>query len=180
MHPQLIIDGQAVSLDHLKPIRHRVNLTLRGNVTKTVDVEFHFSNHCYSRGLSDGEEAPVGYVIPDGSVHKPRPRAFDWERYELSKRLVGLLGQLIEENGLVSKTHYDNFYRVDQVETLRDGSTKTVSYFIFMHARKVSEPNRPKMIRVQVESAYPEQDGIPHPQGQGSRSFGAMLGEKWV
>ena len=61
----------------------------------------------------------------------------------------------------------------------RNGSTKTVSYFIFMDARKVQELNRPKIIRVHVESAYAEQDDIPHPNSRGTRAFGEMLGEKW-
>lgn len=179
MHPKLTINGEAISFDHLQPIKRRVTLELRGNLKKEVDVVFEFSCHCYSRGLKDGEIAPAGHEVPDGSRHMPRPRSFDAERYELSRGLVDLIDQLIEQNGKVTKTRQENFYRVDQVQTLRDGVVKTVTYFIFMHARKVEEPNRPKMLRVFVESAYPEQDGIPHPDGTSTRSLGAMLGEKW-
>lgn len=179
-HPPLTINGVAISFAHLTPITRRVTLELQGDLRKAVAVEFNFSCHCYSRGLSEGEVVPPGWEVPDGSKHAPRPRVFDPERYELSKELVALLDRLIADNAIVTKSRHDNFYRVDDVQTVRDGTTQTVSYFIFMHARKVDEPNRPKSIRVQVESAYPEADAIPHPVGQGSRTFGRMLGEKWV
>jgi len=173
------IDGEQIDLSHLASITRKVSLELRGNLHKTVEVEFHFSCHCFSRGLAEGEKAPAGHEVPDGSAQMPRPRVFDRERYALSHRLVQIIDKLIADNGVVTKTRHENFYRVDQVETTRDGATRAVAYFIFFHARKVQQPNRPKSLLVWVESAYPEQDDIPHPRGQGSRSFAAMLGEKW-
>lgn len=179
MTRNLHVDGKPVSLSHLDPIVRKVQLELRGNIKKVVSVEFRFSCHCYSRGLVDGEVAPAGHEVPDGSVHKPRPRVFDQERYTLSLSLVAAIDELIAANGIVTKSRQENFYKVDTVDTLRDGTTVTVSYFIFMHARKVQPPGKPKSVLVIVESAYPERDNIPHPAGRGSRSFGSMLGEAW-
>jgi hypothetical protein len=178
-HPTRKIDGEEVSFAHLATFTRKVQLELRGGLTKTVDVSFEFSCHCYSRGLADGEVASPGHEVPDGSKHKPRPRAFDRERYDLSLGLMAVIDELIASNGIVSRTRQERFHRVDQVETTRDGVKKVVSYFVFFHGRKVQAPGRPKSIRVVVESAYPEQDGIPHPSGRGSQTLGAMLGELW-
>ena len=179
MYSPIHVNGEVFTLEHLAPITRPIQLELRGGLRKQVDVEFRFSSHCYSRGLAHGEIAPAGLEVPDGSAHQPRPRVFDRERYQLSRQLVGLIDQLIQSNGPVSKTRHENFYRIDHVETTRAGVERTVAYFVFFHARKVQAPNRPKSLLVWVESAYPEQDGIPHPQGQGRRSLAAMLGEKW-
>lgn len=178
-HPPVFIDGQKVCLAHLARIRRQVKLALSGNKTKVVDVDFRFSSHCYSRGLKDGEVAPEGQGVPDGSKELPRPRVFDPERYELSKGLVDMIDQMIVSDSVVTKSRHENFFRVDDVVVERDESGQTVSYFIFMHAKKVEDPGRPKTIIVTVESAYAEVDDIPNPIGQGSRSFGEMLGEKW-
>lgn len=179
-HPPITVGGAAISLSHLSRFRRRVTLELPGAKTKAVDVEFRFSCHCYSRGLRDGEVPALGQAVPDGSRHTPRPRVFDGEPYELSKDLIGMLDQLILRNGIVSKSRHDNFHRVDKVQAERNGSMKTVSYFIFMHARRLEPPGRPKSVLVVVESAYPQQDDIPDPVGHGVRTFGQMLGETWV
>lgn len=178
--PPVTIDGQSVCLAHLAPIRRQVRLVLSGSKTKEVQVDFRFTSHCYSRGLKEGEVAPVGQAVPDGSREMPRPRVFDPERYELSKDLIGMLDQMIGNNSTVTKSRFENFFRVDDVAVERDGTMTTVSYFIFMHAKKVEDPGRPKTLLVTVESAYAEVDGIPNPIGKGSRSFGEMLGEKWA
>ncbi len=109
----------------------------------------------------------------------PRPRVFDLERYSLSFELVRLVDELMTTNGTVTRTRHENFYRVDSMQVERNGMAVAVPYFIFMHARKVAMPNRPRFVRVFVESAYAEQDGIPHPAGKGSTSFGRMLGAVW-
>ena len=178
-HPPVFIDGQEICLSHLVPIRRKITLALSGGKTKLVDVDFRFSCHCYSRGLQEGEMAPEGLAVPDGSKEMPRPRIFDLERYALSKGIVDMIDQLIANNSIVTKSRHENFFRVDNVLVNRNGCSETVSYFIFMHAKKVENPGRPKTILVTVESAYAAMEGIPNPVGQGSRFFGQMLGEKW-
>jgi hypothetical protein len=183
MYSPMLIDGKTVTFDHLAPITRKVRLELQGNMQTTVEVRFLFSCHCYSRGLVEGEVAKSGHEVPDGSERDPRPREFDAERYALSHGLVALIDQLIASNGHVSKTtrtDRENFYRTDQVETQRDGTQRLVSYFIFFHATKMQEPERPRYLKVFIESAYPEQDNIPHPGGRGGKSFAAMLGETWM
>lgn len=119
-------------------------------------------------------------LVQDGSVHSPRLRIFDRDRYKLSKQLVELLDLLIESNGQVSKTHRDNFFRTEVLSTDLKMKRRPISYFIFMHARVVSSFHKAKYMRVFVESAYPEQEGKSYPVKKVTRSFGNMLGEKWA
>ena len=174
----MVILGNDIS--HLAPFCRKVQLDLRGNLTKSVDVLFEFSCHCYSRGKNSGEEIPLDLLIPDGPPKNPRNRVFDRARYEQSKGLVAMIDELIRTNGLVTNTPEENFFRAELIQTQEDGQTVSKAYFIFMHARVVAKPQRPKYIRVFIESAYLEDAGIPHPSGKEKRSFSKMLGKKWA
>lgn len=174
----MTIDGAEVTFSHLSPMVRKVAIELRHS-KKLVDVSFEFSCHCYTRELLEGEAVPIAHRLQDGSVHKPRFRVFDEQRFELSKDLVGHIDALIKNNEIVTQSRKENFFRIERVEAAENGATTTIQYFIFMHARIVQEPSRPKSIKVFVESAYPEKKGIPHPGGRASRTFGRMLGEQW-
>ena len=171
--PPITINGAALDLSHLAPMKRMVTIELPPNHKKTVPIEFYFTSHCYSRRLKAGEQAPAGQLIREGSRKDPRNRVFDQTRYDLSKKLVKLLDDLIQTNGHVSKTKRHNFFRVT------DDGTGT-QYFIIMHAKKITEPNRPKSLEVVVESAYPDDPNKPSPHANGGRRFGEMLGEAWI
>ncbi|NDP64778.1 hypothetical protein [Polaromonas sp.] len=174
MHlPPIFVSGAAIDLTHLASIQRNATIEVPVNIKKTVPVEFVFSCHCYSRRLKPGEIAPHDQFIREGDHKAPRNRVFDQTRYDLSKKLVTLLDELIQTNGEVSKTKKHNFFRVT------DDGTGT-QYFIIMHAKKISEPNRPKSFQVIVESAYPDDPTKPSPHANGGRTFGQMLGEKWI
>jgi hypothetical protein len=170
---QITVSGAAIDLTHLAPIKRNATIEVPVKIKKSVPVEFFFSCHCYSRKLMQGETAPPGQLIKEGSPSNPRNRVFDQTRYDLSKKLVSLLDDLIQTNGYVSKTRKHNFFRVT------DAGTGT-QYYIIMHAKKISEPNRPKSLQVIVESAYPDDPTKPSPHPNGGRTFGQMLGEKWI
>ena len=123
--------------------------------------------------LAQGEVAPRGQFIREGDPKKPRNRTFDQVRYELSKTLVSHIDDLIQTNGDVSKTVKHNFFRIT------DGATG-VKYFIIMNAKKVANPGRPKYMQIVIESAYPDDPMKPSPHANGGRTFGQMLGEKWI
>lgn len=176
----LLVNGQAVSLDHLAPIRRRVTLQLAAGVTKAVDVEFRFSSHCYSRLPADGEEIPPDLFVRDGSDHHPRNRIYDQVRYDLSLKLVDCIDNIIATDAVVTRSKHNNFFHVSVAEATPAGVVTQVDYYVFMSARKVSEPNQPKMIKIFVETAYPNDPGGPAPGGGASRSFGTMLGEYWA
>lgn len=181
MATQLIANGISYSLIHLQgPVERRVPVSLRGiDGKKSVLVEFHFSNHCYSRGPSEGESIPENLLVPDGSIHKPRNRIFDYRRYQLSLGLMHHIDALIAEDGEVRKSRHDNFFSVQGALESTDGVATTVDYFIFMNARKVKDPGQQKRIKVYVESAYPESPNLPSPNFQDTRTVSELLGEIW-
>jgi hypothetical protein len=174
-----IVAGITYNIDHLEMFSRKVEVPLRGFAKKKILVEFRFSNHCFSRGPSQGEEIPPGFLIPDGSTKMPRNRIFDPRRYHLSTNLVSYIDALIASEGEVRKSRHDNFFCVTDVHENTDGVLTTVNYYIFMSARKVAEPNQEKRIRVYVESAYPESPDVPAPNFVAARSFPEVLGEIW-
>lgn len=175
----MTIDGQIKTFEHLVPINRRVKIELPPNLFKEVLVHFKFSNHCFSEELPEGEVAPAGRGVADGSEKHPRNRVFNEERYVLSKGLVSVIDQLIAGNQRVTKTKHHNYYRADDVSTMRDGQEVKVSYAIFMSAKLKDEPGQQKHLEVYVESAYPLDSQLPVVGSQWSGSFGAMLGSKW-
>lgn len=176
----LVVKGQVISLDHFAPIRRRVNLQLAGGITKAVDVEFRFSSHCYSRLPADGEQIPPDALVPDGSEHHPRNRIYDQVRYDLSLKLVECIDHIIATDAVVTRSKHNNFFHVSVAEITPGGVAIQVDYYVFMSARKVSEPNQPKMIKIFVETAYPNDPAGAAPGGGASRTFGTMLGEYWA
>lgn len=174
MHlPAVYQNGAQIDLSHLKKFKIKALIELPPSITKPVDVEFVFTCHCYSRRLLKDEAAPKGHFIREGVPKNPRNRTFDQTRYDLSKFLKAHLEELVQQNGNVSKTNKHNFFRIT------DGGTGA-KYFIIMNAKKISEPGRPKHMQVVVESAYPDDPSKPSPNAHGGRTFGQMLGEKWM
>jgi hypothetical protein len=176
----LLWDGQPVNLDHLAPIRRKVNVQLLGGFSKAVDVEFHFSNHCYSRLPHAGEEIPPDLFVADGSVEHPRHRIFDRVRYDLSLRLIHCLDALIDQDQVVTRSKHHNFFHMTTTQVLADGTQVEFAYYIFMSAKKIEQPNQPKFLKIFVETAYPSDPAEAGPTGGASRALGVMLGEFWA
>lgn len=179
---QICSGGKTYSTGHLAPFTQKILLPLRGGCTKVAPVEFHFTPHCFTAGLADGETVSPGcYWFEDGSQHLSRPRVFDLERYDLSIDLPSQLRALIASDHVVSRTERrDNIVRVDKVLVIRNGISMHVSYYILMHPTKIEKAlNSPAKLKVTVESAYPEKVGFHGPNMKGSRPFAQMLGEYW-
>lgn len=101
-------------------------------------------------------------------------------RYDLSLKLVDCIDNIIATDAVVTKSKHNNFFHVSFAEVMPGGVVTQVDYYVFMSARKVSERNQPKMIKIFVETAYPSDPNGPAPGGGASRSFGTMLGEYWA
>jgi hypothetical protein len=178
---EFVVEGVAYSLAHLQvPVMRKIPVALRGFAQKkSVLVEFHFSNHCYSRGPSEGEVIQKDLLVLDGSKRHPRNRIFDIRRHQLSLGLVGHIDALIATDGEVRNSRHDNFFSVQGALEKTAGVSTVVDYFIFMNARKVANPGQEKRIKIFVESAYPESPNVPFPNSMNTRIFSELLGSVW-
>ncbi len=93
---------------------------------------------------------------------------------------MACIDKIIEEDATVTRSKHNNFFHLSVEEATLGGVASQVDYYVFMSAKKVAEPNQPKMIKIFVESAYPDTSGDPPMKGGASRSFGTMLGEYWT
>lgn len=179
---QISINNQNYDISHLGPFTRRMDLDLRGGLKKkNAWLSFRFSCHCYSRGPAVGESIPPGWLVPDGSVHKPRNRIFCEERYSYSLQLVHHLDTLIHTNGMVQRSRHLNFFSTMLTLPCSEGQQLTLPYYIFLDATKKQDPNQPPRLDIFVESAYTDDPNIPGPFGDGSpMQLSELLGHVWV
>lgn len=110
----------------------------------------------------------------------PRDRIFDKRRYDLSLQLVACIDELISSQGSVNKSRHDNYFRIDTLQEVIQGVKTPISYYIFMSAKKLTEPQQEKRIVVRVESAYPESPNVPDPHSARELPFIDVLGKIWA
>jgi len=103
-------------------------------------VEVIFSLHCFTHKL------PLGTYDRDLTYSDAREtRLFDFERYELSKRLPEIIETLAQRKCF--HTGYGNFVTVEVVR--EDGTS--VNYHVFF---TVSKSDRKKRVNLYIQSAY--------------------------
>lgn len=169
----LTFGGTQYSIAHLAPCTRRVKVPLQGGHSKAVLVEFHFSNHCYSRGPAADEVIPADMLVMDGV----RERIFDVRRYSLSHLVMECIDELLAQDGDISWSRHNNFFQVDLVQ---EGESEPIRFYIFMRARKERPEGGEKRIRVQVESSYPELPNVPTPDYVRVESIMSVFGRMWV
>jgi hypothetical protein len=169
----LTFGGNQYDIAHLAPLKRRVKVPLKGGFAKTVLLEFHFSNHCYSRRPTAEEVIPPDMLVMDATNR----RVFSPLRYELSRLVMSCIDDLLTDGGDVHWSRHKNFFQVDDVEI--DNKPK-VSFYIFMSARKEVPHNGQKYIRIQVESAYTADPNLPTPQSARAEKFLEVLGRYWA
>ncbi|HWU61494.1 MAG TPA: hypothetical protein VN112_05655 [Ensifer sp.] len=129
------IRGQVYDLDHLDPFDFDIEVE---GVTIVVHVEF--TCHCFTEALKQEHTPDLRYA------HGKETRAFDIQRYELSKKLPEMLRTLGTRS--VYHTQQGSFFvlRDEDIEGLK------VPYLVFFSAFKATD----KRVHVQllVRSAY--------------------------
>jgi hypothetical protein len=134
-------DGVPCDLRHLYPRTLQFERLAQGDkpaVIFTVDVIF--SMHCFTRELPSG-----GYYRGLTYSDARETRLFDFERYELSKRLPGIIETLAQRKCF--QTGHGNFVTVEVVR--EDGVS--VNYHVFFTASKSDRKGR---VNIYVQSAY--------------------------
>ena len=138
-----IFGGREYDLSHLHPRTNRYEQPAKGDKpARAYTVDVIFSLHCFTRGLFDHETLNDGMCYGDDR----ETRRFDFERYELSKQLPGI----IEELGTRKCFHtgHDNFFSV----ALVDANGQPFEYDIFFTASRASR--KKGVVNLYVQSAY--------------------------
>jgi hypothetical protein len=134
--------GECYDLSHLHPHTCRYQQPAKGDKpARTYTVDVIFSLHCFTRGLFDNETVDDAMCYADDR----ETRRFDFERYELSKQLPGIIEELGKRK--CYHTGHDNFFSV----ALIDANGQSVEYDIFFTA---SRSSRKGVVNLYVQSAY--------------------------
>ncbi len=135
------LGGVRYDLRHLHPRTFKFERPAQSGkpaVIFTVDVIF--SLHCFSH------ELPTGEYDRDLTYSDAREtRLFDFERYELSKRLPGIIETMAQRKCL--HTGHGNFVAVEVIR--EDGVS--VNYHVFFTASKSARKGR---VNIYIQSAY--------------------------
>jgi hypothetical protein len=108
-----------------------------GKAARKYEVEVEFSCHCFTRGL------PGEGSVDDKLLYGDERRIFDFQRYELSKLLPGIVEQLPHRECFHADTRQDNFFSLEQ----QNGEA---TYEIYFKADRVGKGR----LKLFVQSAY--------------------------
>ena len=142
-------NGKVFELGHLAPFTMELERSEKGNrpaVIFKVNVEFSF--HCFTSKLP---ESPFDPKLKYSDAREVR--AFDFERYELSKHLPDIVRSLTRRQCL--HTGHGNFVTIDVVTA--DGETK--KYYIFFEPSKSALRGR---LKLYIQSAYVPTRAVSH------------------
>jgi hypothetical protein len=134
-------DGVIYDLRHLHPrTLEFARSAQNGKAAVVYTADVMFSLHCFTHELPPGA-FDRNLIYSDAR----ETRLFDFERYELSKRLPGIIETLAQRKCF--QTGHANFVTVEAVR--EDGVS--VDYHVFFTA---SKPARKGRVNIYIQSAY--------------------------
>jgi len=135
-------DGTTYELTHLYPRSCCYQQPAKaGKPARSYDVDIIFSLHCFTRAIDPSETPDAAMLYGDNR----ETRIFDFQRYELSKRLPAILETLAQRK--CYHTGKGNFFSVD---VINENGTVT-EYDVFFAASRSSKKGR---LNLFVQSAY--------------------------
>lgn len=138
---QFCYEGDEYDLAHVHPFEWEFTAPASSKKPeRTYQLQVSFSMHTFTRGLKQGESVPDLLYRDSREV-----RAFDFLRYELSKKLPDIVKELGERR--CYHTHHGNFFTIDLV----DENGQSDEYEVYF---KVSKASRKGWLNLYVESAY--------------------------
>jgi hypothetical protein len=143
-----ILNGETYDLSHLNAdwVEYLDNRDEKQPIIYKFIVTYGL--HCFTKNSDElsGEESKL--LMYNG----PREsRAFNFERYNLSKQLPSIIKSLGDKETLVCHAGYGNFATVKVL----DSNDIEVDYFVAFAAFRES-----KKLRLHIHSAYPKYEGI--------------------
>jgi hypothetical protein len=158
--PHIDRSARSHCLQHLHPFRFTLELNDGGTACpRTVTVHVGFGIHCFTRKYLDSECDAEPYR-DDREI-----RAFDKERYELSKELPTIVRTLCERRCGFGK--HENYVTLDL-------SQAGAAYAVFFQVKRWRKAG-PSAVLVVVQSAYRLDPGKRLPS-TGRISFNALVG----
>lgn len=140
--PDLEIDGQVFSFEHLEPFNLQVPSE---RVNRDLELNIRFSNHCFSCGGSNLHLENEECIITD---HRGMQRVFCPIRYELSRELPDVLERMNSSQVKVWQTaERRSFSHVVQIEN------PVGPYYVFFELKR-NEDGGDDDLKMVVESAY--------------------------
>jgi hypothetical protein len=138
------LDGEIYDLSHLDAhsVEYFDNRDDKNTITYKFIITYGF--HCFT-GKSDEVDRSLIYNAPKES------RAFNVERYHLSKYLPDLVKALAEKTSLVIHAGYGNY----ATAKVLDSNNIEVDYFVAFKVFRES-----KKLRLHILSAYPKYEGL--------------------
>jgi hypothetical protein len=137
-----VFKGKSYDLSHLDAhISEYIDDKKRETITYKYIVTYSF--HCFAKedpGLSEEESESLIYET------RKEERHFNFERYELSKHLPGIITSLGNKNMTCFHAGHSRFasYKID------DGKGHIINYLVVFKSFKEK-----KKLRLHIESAYP-------------------------
>ena len=134
------INGEKLDLAHLEPFAFAFYIR---NLNRELTIDVKFSNHCFTIDFDHMVHSP-SLLIMDYK----RERAYDAERYEMSRNLPDMINSL--PNAAVYLTSSDRNY----VYLANVKATNGFLYPMYFHLRRAQANSRRNLSMI-VESAYP-------------------------
>lgn len=135
-------DGITYDLTHLHPRTVTFEQAAKeGRPARKYIVDVEFGLHCFTRGSKEGDDVDPGLIYSDAR----ESRLFDLHRYDLSKRLPEIVGNLA--NRKCYHTKHGNFFTI---EIIKDEG-HTVQYEVYF---TLSRSSKKGVLNLSVQSAY--------------------------
>ncbi len=137
-----LYSGKRYDLSHAHPFEWEYTAPASDRrPERTYQIHATFSMHTFSRGIKNGRRPEEGLIYRDSR----EAREFDFERYELSRRLPEIVRALGTRP--CYHTHHGNFFTIE----LNDPDRKRQDYEIYF---KASRASRKGWLNLYVQSAY--------------------------
>lgn len=158
--------GEAHCLAHLQPYFIDYSIRLSGEPV-TVRVRVHFSNHCYTRSLKDGEDESL-ILFSEPRKHFTDHRVFCPQRYQFSLKLPAIVEGLVHSQCLPAGQR-EMFYRLED-------SPPTAKHHGWYLCLRLNPSAKHQNITLSVRSVHYRtnrpNDALPH-----HKRFRVMLAE---
>lgn len=135
-----VFEGVTYDLSHLHPFEMTIiQASTKDKPERQYQIQVFFSLHCFTKNKKGQEQIDADLLYRDNR----EVRIFDFDRYELSKHLKGIIGGVGQKKCF--HTGYDNYFIVELINEANEVIQYEV-YFTLSRGKKI--------LNLYVQSAY--------------------------